>query len=429
VNLWLQIPFEVRLVLLFVLGAAVGGQVNRGIYRLAWSPRAIGPWSSRHEKAPPRAWSDRLPILGWWALRREATIHGRGFWVRPMLIELALGGFYAWLYWWEFNNRLLPPPLPPPAITPAELHAQYFSHLVLISLMTVATFIDFDEKTIPDAITVPGLLMGLLLAALLPGFQLPIVSIQPPPGAITIENLRLTSPLSWPIWLNGNPRWLAAGLALYFAWCAAVTPAVWTFRRGLVKWLQYGIASVIRHGTIWRFVVLAVLGSLIVVPAWFAGGQRWEAVFSSLVGMAFGGGLVWAVRIVATAALRKEAMGFGDVTLMAMIGAFVGWQPSLYIFFLAPFLGILIAVVQWLLTRRPDIAYGPYLCAATVCAIVLWGRIWNGWLDGIFYLGWWIPALLLVCMVLMGLMLLGIQVLKTLIGGRGRAYSVPLPGQ
>jgi prepilin signal peptidase PulO-like enzyme (type II secretory pathway) len=299
------------------------------------------------------------------------------------------------------------------------MHAQYLSHIILVTLMTVATFIDFDEKTIPDAITVPGLLLGLVLAVLLHGFQLPIVFIPPPPGAITIENLRLTSPQLWTPELSSNPRWLAIGLALYIAWCAAVTPAVWTFRRGLLKCVQYGIVSVIRHGTIWRFVVLAILGSLIIVPAWLAGGERWEAVFSSLVGMAFGGGLVWAVRIVATAALQKEAMGFGDVTLMAMIGAFVGWQPSLYIFFLAPFLGILIAVVQWVLTRRPDIAYGPYLCAATVCAIVFWGRIWTGWLDGIFRLGWWIPGLLVVCMGLMGLMLLGIQGLKILFGWRG----------
>ena len=42
---------------------------------------------------------------------------------------------------------------------------------------------------------------------------------------------------------------------------------------------------------------------------------------------------MWAVRIIGTLTLRQEAMGFGDVTLMAMIGAFTGWQSTLLIFF------------------------------------------------------------------------------------------------
>ena len=35
-------------------------------------------------------------------------------------------------------------------------------------------------------------------------------------------------------------------------------------------------------------------------------------------------------------------MGFGDVTLLAMIGAFVGWQGVIVVFFLAPFAGAVI---------------------------------------------------------------------------------------
>ena len=42
-----------------------------------------------------------------------------------------------------------------------------------------------------------------------------------------------------------------------------------------------------------------------------------------------GGLIVWGGRIVATHALKMEAMGFGDVTLVAMIGAYLGWQPCL----------------------------------------------------------------------------------------------------
>ena len=40
------------------------------------------------------------------------------------------------------------------------------------------------------------------------------------------------------------------------------------------------------------------------------------------------------VRVLGSQVLRREAMGFGDVTLMAMIGAFLGWQAAVLTFFL-----------------------------------------------------------------------------------------------
>ena len=115
--------------------------------------------------------------------------------------------------------------------------------------------------------------------------------------------------------------------------------------------------------------------------------------------------MVWAVRLVASRALLKEAMGFGDVTLMAMIGAFMGWQPSLLIFFLAPFAGAIIAVVQYLLVKEAEIAYGPFLCVATLFVLLRWPQLWERW-GPLFQLGWLIPVILGVCLVLMGLMLL-----------------------
>ena len=93
--------------------------------------------------------------------------------------------------------------------------------------------------------------------------------------------------------------------------------------------------------------------------------------------MAASGGLVWLVRIIGTAALHREAMGFGDVTLMAMIGAFLGWQPCLVIFFLAPFAGLVVGVLRLILFRDREIPYGPFLCLATLLLIVRWHAIWD----------------------------------------------------
>ena len=85
--------------------------------------------------------------------------------------------------------------LPP---TPATVHAQYLAHIVLICLMIVATFIDFDEKTIPDAITVPGTVLALVLMTAIPTCQLPIVARLG--GAWSPVHLIVTSSSTAPAW-------------------------------------------------------------------------------------------------------------------------------------------------------------------------------------------------------------------------------------
>ena len=97
-------------------------------------------------------------------------------------------------------------------------------------------------------------------------------------------------------------------------------------------------------------------------------------------------------------------MGFGDVTLMSMIGAFVGWQAVLIVFFLAPFIGLLIAIAQWIVHGEHEIPYGPFLCLATFGVIVDWPAVWSE-TSGIFSLGWLLAAMLAGCIVLMGLLL------------------------
>ena len=175
-NLILSIPMHVRLALVFVLGACIGGAVNWAIYRLAWNRRSISPWSPPDPSAPRRRLSDRLPIVGWLGLRREAALHGAGFWIRPMLLEILTGAGLAWLYWWEIGQgSLLPPGFRPPLQLDVLtlLHHQFAAHVVLIGLMLAASMIDVDEKIIPDEITVVGTLVALLFGAALPDSLLP----------------------------------------------------------------------------------------------------------------------------------------------------------------------------------------------------------------------------------------------------------------
>jgi leader peptidase (prepilin peptidase)/N-methyltransferase len=81
-----------------------------------------------------------------------------------------------------------------------------------------------------------------------------------------------------------------------------------------------------------------------------------------------GAGLTYAVGVVGKAVFRKEAMGFGDVKLMGMIGGLLGWQVVIMTFFLGSVIGAVIGVTLMVATRRkdPHIPFGPFLAAAAV---------------------------------------------------------------
>ena len=94
--------------LVLLLGLLSGSLVNWLIYTTAFNPRPISPWNPRHSSAPLRRWFDFIPVIGWISLRREAAVHGRGFWIRPLLIELALAIGLMLLYRHETSGALLP---------------------------------------------------------------------------------------------------------------------------------------------------------------------------------------------------------------------------------------------------------------------------------------------------------------------------------
>ncbi|MGD9721575.1 MAG: A24 family peptidase [Pirellulales bacterium] len=414
-NAILAIPLPLRLAALFALGAFVGGLVNWGAYRLAWHQRWISPWSAPPEGAARRRWSDRVPILGWWRLAREGTFHGRGFWIRPLLVEVATGALFVLLYMLEtqWNTRLVlqlgaGPPAPDFLSTNLPLvdHLRYVSHVLVISLMLVASLIDVDEKTIPDAITVPGAVAGLVLAAAYPWSLLPcdhwLVGRAP-----AVEFLTLVSPAPWPADLTPgvSSQGLLVALACWTLWCGGLLPRYWRTRRGWRTALRLFWHRLRSEAISYTIAALWLVGTAaIVVAAGRLSLAHWAGLLTSLVGLAVGGGLVWVVRVVGTAALRREAMGFGDVTLMSMIGAFVGWQAALVIFFLAPFAGLIIGVAQWIAHGEREIPYGPFLCLAALVVIVEWTAVWQR-IEPIFSMGWLLPGVLVVCMAIMGGML------------------------
>lgn len=198
-------------------------------------------------------------------------------------------------------------------------------HYVLIALLIAATAIDFDQYVIPDQITIPGTLFGIL-------------------AATSIGNMQLMQ--VWVDWNHWDP----------------------------------------------------ISGPYI--PQWIKQHPHVHGLTFSLAGLVIGAGITWLARLVSRWILGREALGFGDVTLMAMIGSFLGWQPVVFVFLLAPACGIIVAIAQRLLQGKSAVPYGPYLSAATVVVLLTWRWLWTP-TRAIF--GHWPTLLGLAAVVVVGL--------------------------
>jgi prepilin signal peptidase PulO-like enzyme (type II secretory pathway) len=267
--------------------------------------------------------------------------------------------------------------------------------------MCVATFIDFDERTIPDAITIPGSLLAILGSAIFVGWHLPIDLVDEASKA-------------WPIALSYDAPWanhsmvgksgLWMGLACFSVWCLALLDRRWITRRGLSKAFTYFFARLARSPSTKGICLLWLVGCLAICLMW-----SWldvacqQSLLSSLVGLLLGGMTVWLIRCTASLALGVEALGFGDVTLMSMVGAFLGWQPAMIAFFISPFIAVLIFLVRYLATGDNRAAFGPYLCAATLAVILAWDRVWNGYFQDLLS----VVGILLFEILFAGLLLMG----------------------
>ncbi|MEM8834992.1 MAG: prepilin peptidase [Planctomycetota bacterium] len=154
-------------------------------------------------------------------------------------------------------------------------------------------------------------------------------------------------------------------------------------------WVSYPHA---RRETMREVLFLLPAAALAALVWWLApsglvaGPLWWQALSASLAGLLAGGGVVWGVRILGTLAIGKEAMGIGDVYLMAGAGAIVGWIDPTIAFFVAPFFGIAWALLSPLLksvlkVEGTALPYGPHLAAATLLVV-----LFKPWFEGVLSL-------------------------------------------
>jgi len=114
------------------------------------------------------------------------------------------------------------------------------------------------------------------------------------------------------------------------------------------------------------------------LPEWMKHHHHLHGFVWSLCGLLTGAGLMWAARNAANLILGMPAIGFGDVTLMAMIGAFMGWQPTLCALAIAPLVGLVLGLGGRVVTGRSFVAFGPFLCIAAYIVLCTWRMLWEG---------------------------------------------------
>ena len=98
-------------------------------------------------------------------------------------------------------------------------------------------------------------------------------------------------------------------------------------------------------------------------------------LYSSVMGAAAGYGIFWLTYQIFKLVTGKEGLGLGDLKLLAMLGAWAGWQALAPIIFLSSLLGSLVGLYLVLFRRRQrsaPIPFGPYLAVAGWLSLV-WG--------------------------------------------------------
>jgi len=339
----------------FFFGALIGSFLNVCIYRIPREISIVDPARSfcpNCQKQIP--WYQNVPILSWCLLRGRcgqcnAPIHPRYLIVETLTASLfALATFI----------------IPVPAL---------FSVWVFLSILVVTTFVDLEFFIIPDVMSKGGIAAGLLLSVVTPGLH------------------QTSSPL----------------IAVVLSLAGALLGAIILFLISEFGKLVFGRYKVVlKNPTKFTFAVLPPDDrQLLIEDEPFLWSEHFYRKSDRIVVRAeeaeingstyqnldltfFHDRLVTAHQtiplneithltgVITAAQFPREAMGLGDVKLLAAIGAFVGWQGILFTIAIASFLGAAFGITAIVLGKRErssKIPFGPYLAIAAV--------IWLFWGD------------------------------------------------
>ena len=370
------------LILVIVYGACIGSFLNVVIYRLPAGKSLWQPPSHCPNCEKKLAWHDNVPVLAWFYLRGRCRHCRTPISLQYPLVEAVTALLFAGLFATYYISDLRP------GFSNEGLGQTWpvlIVHLALGAALLAATVVDARLFIIP--MDIPNFVTVLALIAL----PLTVAWFPDTEGA---------SPHIDGLWLAATAGGLIGlGLALLMLWRRVLPrsfdeqdesegasdddshgiPAQWLAhphpRREILKECLYVLWPL--AGAIVGYLLASQAGwggalTNLPLPVHVAGGVLW--------GYMVGAAAIWATRILGTLGFGKEAMGLGDVHLLASIGAVLGWRDAVVVFFIAPFAGLMGAVVVAGLGRLAKgegrvIPYGPYLAAAVFLWVVFQGPL------------------------------------------------------
>jgi leader peptidase (prepilin peptidase)/N-methyltransferase len=244
----------------FVLGTIVGSFLNVCIHRIPQGKSIIAPASHCPRCKTPIRFYDNVPLVSFIILKGRCRKCEAPISLRYPLVEFLMG-LFSLILLLRFGISTL-----------------YLIYLAFFASLTLVSFIDLPHRIIPDVISLPGIVIGLVIS-----FLHPQLSIK-----------------------------------------------------------------------------------------------------DSLIGVLLGGGSLYAVASVYHLITKREGMGGGDVKLLAMIGAFIGWQGVLFTILCSSFIGTVVGVTLMLVFSADSkyaVPFGPFLSLGAVI-YVLWGEALITWYLG-----------------------------------------------
>lgn len=349
----------------FAIGASIGSFLNVVIYRVPNGLSVNEPKRSFcpncKTQIPMRL---NIPLVTWLMLRGKCKWCRTPIAFRYFLVELLTGIVFLAIWKHSLEGVGLP---------------GIVALWIFASLLISATFIDFDHFIIPDSITIGGTVVGILASFAIPSLHEKDV---------------------W--WQGGVEGIIGAAIGFAIVWLVVMMGklAFGKIRHEFDEPTEFEIsqpggeeeAIIIRlgeHEYEWGDVFFRKWDRLEMdtQELYFDDERREFSESFRVVGDGFevDGERVELENVkkvsgkILSAVVPREAMGFGDVKFMAMIGAFLGWQAVVFTLFAASIIGAIVGLLQKFVAReewsRP-LPFGPYLALGAFIWLFIGPAIW-----------------------------------------------------